>query len=330
MNLFRSNPSDHPLRGPVWVPDDCGVNADRTQSMPDDGTRYPGVTWVTQPRRSVRRPAAGARPQHRGRPTSSGRGACGQPVWVTWSTTWTPGGAVISWTPGGTSPALRALKTVHSRRLRLLRYDVAKDAGSVQWANSSPSRYFSSTHRPCGRPMERTRLGGGADLPLVGLGEDEVGADREAPLLGVAQAEVEVGLGVGLEVEAVAGHPDDRLDVADLPAEVAEGDLALGGEDHVAVPLPRVAGADLGEAPVVEVGQRVHGALGGREVLGAGAGDVEGVRQQLELVGQARPTRRSRGPRSGCRRWSRCRRRGRGRWRAGAAAGRTAASGPRP
>ena len=68
---------------------------------------------------------------------------------------WTPSGAVISWTPGGSWPSLRAWKTAHSRRLRRLRHEVAKDSGSVQWANSSPSRYFSSTHRPCGRPMER-------------------------------------------------------------------------------------------------------------------------------------------------------------------------------
>ena len=62
-------------------------------------------------------------------------------------------------TPSGTVPSLSALKTCHSRRLRLLRWLVAKDAGSVQWANSSPSRYFSSTQRPCGRPIDRTRSG---------------------------------------------------------------------------------------------------------------------------------------------------------------------------
>ena len=74
-------------------------------------------------------------------------------------------------------------------------------------------------------------------------------------------------------------HPDDRLHVAHLPAEVGDRDLALGGQHHVAVPLPRVAGADLGEAPVVEVRQRVHGQLVDGEVLGAGARDREGVRR---------------------------------------------------
>ena len=95
-------------------------------------------------------------------------------------------------------------------------------------------------------------------------------------------------MGVAVEVEAVARHPDDRLHVAHLPPEVGDGHLALGGQHHVAVPLPGVAGGDLGEAPVVEVRQRVHRQLVHRAVLGAGARHREGVRRHGELVGTAR------------------------------------------
>ena len=115
-------------------------------------------------------------------------------------------------------------------------------------------------------------------------------------------------------------------DVADLPAEVADRHLALGGEDHVAVPLPGVAGLHLGEAPVVEVGQRVHRPLGRGEVLGAGAGHRERVRRLAAACPRARPLRRSRRSPRGCRPSSRCRPRARGRRRAAAAAAPTAAT----
>ncbi len=86
------------------------------------------------------------------------------------------------------------------------------------------------------------------------------------------------------------GHPHhDRL-ATDLPAQVAQRQLALAGEHHVAVPLPGVRRVDLRERPVVEVAQRVHRPLVDGEVLRAGPGDVEGVGahgQPVRRAGQA-------------------------------------------
>ena len=141
-------------------------------------------------------PAAPATPGPApGRPTSSGRGACGSQSWVTWSTMCTPAGAVISCTPGG---HLAVLERVEDRPLAALALVAVarRERRRVGPVRELVAVEVLQLHAQPVRQADRAdRLGRGADLPLVGLGEDEVRPDREAPLLGVAQPEVEVALG---------------------------------------------------------------------------------------------------------------------------------------
>ena len=227
-----------------------------------------------------------------GSSTAKGRGARGSHAWVTWSTTCTPVGrhdlgdalgdlAVVE---GVEDRPLAALAPVADARRERRRVGPVRELVAVEVLELDDQALRQREHPE--------RLGRRTDLPLRGLGVDEVRAHREAPLLDVAQAEVEVRRGVVLDVEPVARDADHRVGHPDLPRQVGQRDLALGGEDHVAVPLPRVAGPDVAEAPVVEVGQRVHRPLVDGQVLGAGAGDGERVLRERELVRQAGVRRR--------------------------------------
>ena len=143
-----------PLAGPVWVPDGCSILSECI-----DASEYACTPRSTSEQRDdVRARAHGSRRAQRAdleRPRGARQPVVGDVV----DDVHALRGGRSRATPSGTWPSWRALKTSHSRRLRWLRRLVANDSGSVQCANSSPSRYFSSTHSPCGSAIAGLRSG---------------------------------------------------------------------------------------------------------------------------------------------------------------------------
>ncbi len=124
-------------------------------------------------------------------------------------------------------------------------------------------------------------------LPFHRLDEAVAWPVRPCPGLGVGHAEVEEGPPVVHDVERVARDLDDDLVGLQLPGQVAKDSFGGLRQDHVRIPLEHVAGADVGERPVVEVDEAVHRLGPCPEVLLTAARHGEGIRIHLEPPGRA-------------------------------------------